>query len=123
MKLFKLNLNFGVVLFLVSCATSMSPMEVNNTLPGLTNSKFMSQSQADDAVKTNECKYLGKGRKYVAPVALSKKSDLKNGAKGIYEWVKIDGGNAYVLINCNWVIVDNNGTTLIHIEFNTILCK
>lgn len=92
---------------LTSCATSMTPMQVNNTLPSLTNSKFISQAQAEEAVKSNGCKYLVKGRKYTAPSGLTAKDDLRNGAKGIDEWVKLDGGNAYVLNNFKWVTIDH----------------
>lgn len=122
-KIIKLNLIVVILLFLTSCATSMSPIEVNDTLPTLTKSKFLSSSQAEEDVKTNKCKYLIKGRKYVAPVGFTAKDDLKNGAQGIDEWVKLDGGNAYKLINYQWVTVDHNGTTQLHIEFDTMLCE
>jgi len=123
MKLIKLNLIIAVALFLASCATSMTPIQVNNTLPALTKSKFISQSQAEEVIKTNKCKYLVKGRNYVAPLGFTVKDDLKNGAKGIDEWVELDGGNAYVLINYKWVTVDHNGSTQLDIEFDTMLCE
>lgn len=69
----------------------MSPMEVNNQLPLLTKSKFLFQSKADELINSNKCKYLVKNRNYAAPMGLSTKNDLKYGAKGIDEWVKIDG--------------------------------
>jgi len=122
-KLIKLNLILGVVLFLASCASSMSPTEVNNTLPTLTKSKFISQSQAEEAIKKNKCKYLVKGRNYNAPIGFTTKDDLKNGAKGIDEWVKLDGGNAYVLVSYKWVTVDHNGATQLYVEFDTMLCE
>ncbi len=122
-KLFKLNLIIGVVFFLASCATSMSPIKVNNTLPTLTKSKFISQSQAEEAIKTNRCKYMVKGRNYATPIGLTTKNDLKYGARGIDEWVKIDGGNAYVLVSYKWVIVDYNGSTQLHVDFDTMLCE
>jgi hypothetical protein len=112
----------AIVLF-VSCATSMTPMQVNSALPALTKSKFITQSQADERVKSNGCRYLVKGRTYVAPIGLSTKQDLKYGAKGIDEWVKLDGGNSYVLKNYKWVTVDNMGSTQLHIEFDTLLCE
>jgi hypothetical protein len=123
MKIIKLSLIIGVALFLSSCAASMTPMQVSNTLPGLTKSKFNSQSQAEEAIKTNKCKYLVKGRSYVAPVGLTVKNDLKYGAKGIDEWVELDGGNAYVLVNYKWVTVDDGGSTQLHIEFDTMSCE
>ena len=51
------------------------------------------------------------------------KNDLKNAAKGIDEWVELDGGNAYVLINFKWVTVDGNGSTELHIDFDTMRCE
>ena len=56
-------------------------------------------------------------------MGFSVKNDLKNGAKGIDEWVKIDGGNAYVLTSYKWVTVDSEGATQLHIEFDTMLCE
>jgi hypothetical protein len=98
-------------------------MEVNEKLPNLTTSRFISQSEADELIKTNKCKYLIKNRNYVAPIGSSVNGDLKNGAKGIEEWVKLDGGNAYVLKNYSWVIVDQNGSTQLHVDFDTMLCE
>ncbi len=114
-----------LILFLASCAStlSLSPIEVNNTLPTLTKSKFFSQSQAEEVIKTNKCKYLIKGRNYVAPVGSTAKNDLKNGAVGIDEWVIVDRGNAYALLNFKWVTVDHNGSTQLHIDFDTMLCE
>jgi hypothetical protein len=117
----------GVIVFLISsCATSMTPIEVNNTLPTLTESRFISQAQAEEAVITGRRKYLVRGRKYNAPIGLTVKDDLRNGAKGIDEWVKIDGGNAYVLISFNWVTVAIDPktyaeTTQLYLEFDTML--
>ncbi len=121
-RLYILNL-IGVILFLTSCRTSMSPVEVSNTLPTLTKSKFITQSQAEEITKTNKCRYLVRNRTYAAPMGLSTKDDLKNGAKGIDEWVKLDGGNAYVLKNFKWITVDHNGGTQLHIDFDTMLCE
>jgi hypothetical protein len=111
------------MLCITSCATSMTPMEVNSTLPTLTKSKYISQAQADEKVKNGACKYLVKNRTYVAPMGLSTKEDLKYGAKGIDEWVKLDGGNAYVLKNYKWVTVDQNGSTQLNIDFDTMICE
>jgi hypothetical protein len=119
----KLNLILGTTLLLASCATSMSPVEVNNTLPTLTKSRFMTQAQAQESTKTNSCKYVMKGRKYTAPIGFTTKDDLRNGARGIDEWVNLDGGNAYALTNYNWVTVDHNGSTQLIIEFDTIKCE
>ncbi len=112
-----------MVILLTSCATSMTPIEINNTLPTLTISKFITQAQANESTNTKKCKYLVKGRTYNAPIGMSTKDDLRNGAKGIDEWVKLDGGNAYVLTNYKWVTVGNDGATQLYIEFDTLLCE
>src|SRR6187401_54015 len=36
------------ILFITSCATSMTPMQVNSTLPTLTKSIYISQAEADE---------------------------------------------------------------------------
>ena len=48
---------------------------------------------------------------------------LRDGAQGIDEWVKMDGGNAFVLINYKWITVDQNGATQLHIDFDTMKCE
>ena len=111
------------ILIVSSCATSMTPIEINNTLPTLTVSKFITQAQANESTNTKKCKYLVKGRNYNAPIGMSTKDDLRNGAKGIDEWVKLDGGNAYVLTNYKWVSVNNGSATQLYIEFDTLLCE
>lgn len=111
------------ILIITSCATSMTPIQVNSMLPTLTKSKYISQAQADENVKNGTCKYLVKNRIYVAPIGLSAKEDLKYGAKGIDEWVILDGGNAYVLKNYKWVTVDHNGSAQLNIDFDTMICE
>ncbi|MEM9547171.1 MAG: hypothetical protein AAGA77_14415 [Bacteroidota bacterium] len=101
----------------------MSPKEVNKTLPTLTKAKFASPKAAEAAIKNNRCKYLVRGRTYVAPKKATVHGDLKYGAQGIDDWVEIDGGNAYVLISYKWVVVDNNGSTQLNLEFDTMLCE
>lgn len=122
-KLNHLTVFIGLAFLFTTCATSMTPSQISDTLPTLTKSKFLSQSQADEAIKSSKCKYMVKGRNYVAPMGLTVNDDLKNGAKGIDEWVKLDGGNAYVLTNYKWVTVDHNGSTQLHIEFDTLSCE
>jgi hypothetical protein len=56
-------------------------------------------------------------------MGLSSKNDLKHAARGIDEWVQLDGGNAYVLKNYQWVTVDLFGSTQLHVEFDTMLCE
>lgn len=106
-----------------SCATSMTPSEVNNNLPNLTKSKMLSPKQAEEDITSGKCVLLVNDRGYVAPIGLTTMDDLKKGARGIDEWVKIDGGNAYRLSNYEWVVVDNKGATQLRLKFNTLLCK
>lgn len=114
---------FGSLLILNSCATSMTPMKLNSALPDFTESKLISQAEAEQAIKSNKCRYLVKERNYTAPIGLTTKNDLKNAAKGIDEWVNLDGGNSYVLKNYKWVTIDHNGSTQLHVEFDTMLCN
>jgi hypothetical protein len=113
----------GLVMLLNSCVTSMTPLEVNSTLPDLTRSTFISQIKLDEGLSSNKCKILVKARNYVAPMGLTTRHDLMNAAKGIDEWVSIDGGNAYFLRSFKWVTVDISGPTQLHVEFDTMICK
>jgi hypothetical protein len=115
-------LALSATITLISCAT-LTPAQVNSTLPTLTKSKYFTQTQADEAVRTEKCKYLVEGRKYSAPVQMTADGDLRKGAQGIDEWVKLDGGNAYALVNFSWVIIDEWGTSQLHLEFHTLLCE
>lgn len=113
----------SLVLLLNSCVTSLTPLEVNSILPGLTKSTFISQKDLDKGLSSNNCKILVRARNYVAPMGLTARQDLMNAAKGIDEWVSIDGGNAYFLRSFKWVTVDINGSTQLHVEFDTMACK
>lgn len=119
----KLLLSLVIVATFFSCATTMSPSEVNETLPTLTLSTHYSQTQADEAVSEERCEYLDRGKTYVAPIGLTVKSELRSAAKGIDEWVEVDGGNAYVLKSYKWETLDQYGSTQLHIEFDTMLCQ
>lgn len=112
-----------VFTLMVSCTTSMTPTEVYNTLPTLTNSNFIPQSQAEETIASRNCSYLVKGRTYTAPIGFTTKNDLQNAANGIDEWVQLDGGNAYVLTNYKWVTVADDGSTQLHVDFDTLKCN
>ena len=120
----KLNYTLLMIFILVgsSCA-SLTPIEVNNTLPTYTKSMFFTPKQAIEKQNNNKCKLLVKGRSYAAPMGVTPKHDLKNAAKGIDEWVEMDGGNAYVLINYKWVTVGDDGSTQLYIDFDTMQCE
>jgi len=123
--MFKVIKTILIFLVVISCATSMTPIEVNNTLPTLTQSRFISQIQAQEDIKADHCKYLVQGRKYTAPIGFTVKDDLRNAAKGIDEWVTLDGGNAYVLTSYKWITVSvgKEGATQLYVEFDTLLYK
>jgi len=111
-------------IFLYSCATTMTPMQVNSTLPTLTKSTYLSPAQAQNP----NCKCLTQGRSYTAPVGLTVKHDLRNGAAGIDQWVSIDGGNAYKLINFRWITISTDkygspSSTQLVIDFDTYICQ
>ena len=80
-----------LILFLSSCATSMTPTQVNSTLPTMTKSDYYNQTKAIDAQNNNKCKVLVRGRNYVAAIGFTVEDDLRNGAQGIDEWVEMDG--------------------------------
>ena len=112
-----------LILLLTSCATSMTPVEMTSNLKTMTKSKFMTQAEAQEAVSSNTCRYLTKGRDYVAPVGFTAMEDLRFGAQGIDEWVQLDGGNAYVLNSYFWATIDEDGSTQLHVTFDTLLCE
>lgn len=108
---------------LAACATSMTPRQFNEELPSLTKSKYFDPAQAKDALKHSRCELLVGGRSYVAPMGLTVNGDLRNGSKGIDEWVSIDGGNSYVLNNFKWITIDSGGSTQLSIYFDTMQCE
>lgn len=122
-RYFNKHFAIAIVALLTSCATAMTPKMVNETLPSLTKSQYITSLQANQAVKSKRCKYITKGRSYRAPRGITNKHDLMNGAKGIDEWVEIDGGNAYVLKSFKWIRVDESGATQLDLEFDTMICK
>ncbi|WP_341225430.1 hypothetical protein [uncultured Arcticibacterium sp.] len=112
-----------IPLLLIACATSMTPREVYSTLPELTKTKFIPSTVKPNGSESLNCEILNSKRIYNAPVGLSVKNDLQNGAKGIDEWVLLDGGNSYRLVNYQWITVDALGTTQLKIEFDTMKCE
>jgi hypothetical protein len=118
---------FCVVTFSTSCSlfkSSMSPTELYDTLPTYTNATFMTANQ----VQNSNCILLTENRSYTAPIGPTVKGDLKNGAKGIDEWVELDGGNAYVVKDFHWMTVavdpqSGGRTTQLYIEFDTYVCN
>lgn len=116
-------LSFFIIAFLLNSCASMSPTQVSQTLPTMTKSKYLSRAEAEDLANGTTCKYLTKNREYIAPIGFLPKDDLRNGAKGIDEWVQIDGGDSYVLKSFKWVDVDQSGTTQLIIIFDTLKCN
>jgi hypothetical protein len=82
----------------------MTPIEVNQTLPTLTKSTYLTGEQTQDP----KYKCLFRGKNYAAPVGLSVKDDLRNAAEGIDQWVSLEGGNAYKLTNFRWITISTD---------------
>jgi hypothetical protein len=114
----------AAVLLLAGCATSMTPSQFNESLPKATKSKFYDRVASTQAISNGECRLRVGGRKYTAPMGLSVSDDLKNGALGIDEWVKADGGNAYSLANFEWITIpiDKGYATQLVVYFDTLQC-
>lgn len=128
MKYFKiLCITFCTIVLGISCSvfkTSMSPSELYNTLPTMTKSKLLKEEE----IQKLGCTCLKKNRNYTAPMGFSVKSDLRNAAKGIDEWVSLDKGNSYVVKNYKWMTVgydSKNGSTAtqLYIEFDSYICR
>ncbi|MFM2292085.1 MAG: hypothetical protein RIS29_1898 [Bacteroidota bacterium] len=121
------RLNVIVVLLLMlmlgACARSMTAVQVARSLPKLTHAFYLSQSEANENVSNNCCKYLVKGRIYKVPMDMAVHFDLISGAKEIDACVARDGGNAYVVTNYKWLVADDKGSTQLYIEFDTLLCQ
>jgi len=118
----------GIVVFvsvfvIFSCATSMTPIQFLENFPNSTNSDFYDRQSASEAISNGKCKLLVDGRKYTSPIGLTVDHDLQNGAAGVDEWVRADGGNAYILNNFEWISVGDQGTTQLLIYFDTMLCE
>jgi len=124
MKLIKkILLTLCVSIFLLSCATTMTPIEVNQTLPTLTKSTYLTGEQTQNS----NCKCLTRGKTYAAPMGFTVKDDLRNGANGIDEWVTVEGGNAYKLSNFRWITISTDkygsiSSTQLVIDFDIYKC-
>jgi hypothetical protein len=105
-----------------NCQSSYTPAKIHKVLPTLTKSKHILQSEINNLVSAEKCKYIMKGRNYAAPIGFTAKNDLKNAAKGIDEWIELDKANTYVLTNYKWIPVDNFGTTQLNVDFDTLYC-
>jgi len=120
--------SLGIALFvsvfvIISCATSMMPSQFLTKFPNSTSSDFYDRQSASEAISIGKCKLLVEGRKYTSPIGLTVDDDLQNGAAGVDEWVRADGGNAYILNNFEWISVGDQGITQLLIYFDTMLCE
>jgi hypothetical protein len=111
------------LLILQGCASSMSPSTFIVELPNATVSRYIDKAEYADKEANGECTLRVTNRKYVAPVGMTVHGDVRNGARGVDEWVGADSGNAYTINNFEWIIVDDEGTTQLTIYFDTLLCK
>jgi hypothetical protein len=110
-------------ILIVGCATSMTPSEFNNRFPKATTAKYFDRTVASGAIESGKCRLLVSGRKYTSPIGLTVVGDVENGAEGVDQWVEADQGNAYRIINFEWISVGDRGVTQLIIYFDTMLCK
>jgi len=108
---------------ILGCATSMTPVQFNEAFPKSTDSHFYNKNNAKEEISKGNCELLVENRKYTAPIGLTLHSDLSNGARGVDEWVKDDGGNAYAINNFEWISVGDQGATQLIVYFDTMKCK
>lgn len=107
---------------LVGCATSMTPTQFMEKFPDSTKSVFYDRASANKALANNTCKLLVTKRSYSAPVGITVNDDIRNAAKGVDEWVRVDGGNAYTLTNFEWITIDAAGSAQLIVYFDTMRC-
>jgi hypothetical protein len=94
-RMFPVMIAFAIV----SCATSMTPSEFAEAFPKSTKSRSYDRARASEAIRDGSCKLQVAGRKYTAPIGFVLTDDMRYGAVGVDEWVRIDGGNAYAINN------------------------
>lgn len=114
---------FASVFMIISCASSLTPIQFVESFPNSTNSEYYDRTRADEAISNGKCKLLVAGRKYTSPIGLTVNDDVKYGAEGVDEWVKADSGNAYALNNYEWISVGDQGNTQLLVYFDTMLCE
>ena len=122
------NIAIAIVLAIVilahtGCATSMTPSQFMAEFPGATKAEFYDRARAKHALLNNSCRLLVVSRSYAAPQGISVDEDLRNGARGVDEWVRVDGGNAFILNNFEWITTDQWGSTQLIVYFDTMLCE
>ena len=116
----RFSLLIASLVFVTGCAMSMTPKEFMEKFPQVTKAKFYSLTDARDAEMQGTCRILVKDRSYTAPLGLTVNGDLENGARGVDEWIYLDGGNAFILKDFEWIHVPE-GTQLI-VYFDTMIC-
>ncbi len=114
---------FILLIFLQSCATSMSPTTFINEFPKATKNKYIDKADSKHEIENGSCKTLVENRKYVAPIGFTVHGDVSNAANGVDEWVNADKGNTYLINNFEWVSVGDQGATQLIVYFNTLYCK
>jgi hypothetical protein len=112
-----------IALLIAGCATSLTPSQFNEELPKITSAKFYDRVSVGTAISEGQCRLLISNRKYTAPIGMTVSSDLRNGARGIDEWVKSDSGNAYSVVNYEWISVGDGDITQLIVYFDTLQCK
>ncbi len=114
----------GIAMLSAGCATSMTPSQFTESFPKATTSAYYSKASQSEAISNGKCRLLAEGRKYTAPIGFTAEGDLKNGARGVDEWVKADKGNAYTINNFEWITVPAGqySATQLIVYFDTLAC-
>ena len=86
---------FSVACFgtLAGCATAMPASQFYTEFPAATHSLYLNGADALAASIDGTCIKLGEHR-YAAPIGLTVRDDLRNGAEGVDAIVSNEGGNA-----------------------------
>lgn len=117
-KLFLLVL----IVALGSCASLHTPSKFLEYLSKNTKNIMISERIMNRYVSEQQCQLIKASRYYIVPMKFSEKNDIKSAAIGIDDWLKIDGGNAFVLKNYNWRNVDI-GAKQLEVIFDTYQCN
>ena len=102
------------------CASSMAASQFYAEFPAATKSLYLNGSDARVAIMEGSCIELGEHR-YAAPIGLTVRDDLRNGAEGVDAIVNNEGGNAYQISSYVWVPM-GDGSTQLQIDFRTLHC-
>lgn len=98
-----------------------SPKVFYEMFAKMTKSKLIMPQELNALVDNKKCALIS-SKSYAGPVALSIKGDMKKAAKGVDEYVELEGGNAYHIKNYKWENFGHLGSTQLNIDFDIYKC-